>query len=73
MELYNNNNHNNKGSILWPFRPICCKLYNDKRGGCILGCILGRILGHIFGHILGHILGQYSITIISRIAFWPSI
>ena len=34
------------------------------RGGCILGHILGRILGCI--------LGQYSIAIISRIAFWPS-
>ena len=38
------------------------------RGGCILGCILG----HILGRILGCILGQYSIAIISRIAFWPS-
>ena len=34
------------------------------RGGCILGHVLGRILGCI--------LGQYSIAIISRIAFWPS-
>ena len=38
------------------------------RGGCILGCILG----HILGRILGYISGQYSIAIISRIAFWPS-
>ena len=36
------------------------------------GCILGRILGCILGRILGRILGQYSIAIISRIAFWPS-
>lgn len=38
------------------------------RGGCILGCILG----HILGRILGCFSGQYSIAIISRIAFWPS-
>ena len=38
------------------------------RGGCILGCILG----HILGRILGCFSGQYSIAIISRIAFGPS-